>query len=500
MSRLNQGNNHRQGDALPANSHGYHNQRRQRYSSGGVVAEGERNIRPAKPMGLGSSSGKQSNRNQPRAQSSRGHPQPSVNPTFDYPFLQDDKSVFYINGSRVMFILRGVSGSGKTTLALAIQAKYNKVTICSADDFFVSDGVYQFDGFRLPDAHNWCKQRAQRACQNKKHNIVIVDNTNNQLWEFEPYLDVAKANNYVVIIAEPKTSWRRDVAQLEKKSVHNIPASALKKKLNTYEDFCPEYFGWFVNEADTQMLHSIAQAYLDEFSRNSEFKQDFSSWATNFRDLKSYFFGNSFDETCQLFHCTAHYVGDECDTDEYSRRKVVLNSLGKVYTLRVVGFVITPRTFGVRLQLDDEALKLWNQKDNEGGPGGCDDLARNMSRLQLQDKTSKPRNGKKCGNQCPSTIPTLHWTGRVRYEKRFNPTFGRGSRAHITLGCASNASAVQTGFDLVNVINCEKRANDTPPKLLFHVHEGVAGTYGNGQWVVYLNKQIEVKALFAGSY
>lgn len=56
--------------------------------------------------------------------------------------------------TKTLVIMRGVTGSGKSTVALAV-AQGDKSKIFSTDDFFVKDGVYQFDPKQIGRAHQW---------------------------------------------------------------------------------------------------------------------------------------------------------------------------------------------------------------------------------------------------------------------------------------------------------------------------------------------------------
>ena len=64
-----------------------------------------------------------------------------------------------------LIIMRGIPGSGKTTLArkiedLAMRSGYKITGICSADDYFVKNGKYVFDGKKLGEAHKFCQSKA----------------------------------------------------------------------------------------------------------------------------------------------------------------------------------------------------------------------------------------------------------------------------------------------------------------------------------------------------
>lgn len=94
-----------------------------------------------------------------------------------------------------VIILRGISGSGKSTWA---KKEYPTATIASADHYFLqADGSYLFDGAKLQDAHTACFRTFIDALI-RKDAVVIVDNTNVELWEITPYSLAAQAFGYTV--------------------------------------------------------------------------------------------------------------------------------------------------------------------------------------------------------------------------------------------------------------------------------------------------------------
>ena len=77
------------------------------------------------------------------------------------------------------------------------------------------------------------------------------------------------------------------------------------------------------------------------------------------------------------------------------------------------------------------------------------------------------------------------------------PTIGKGDTAHITLSRRSDVTPVQGRYDLRDLIRLELTNHSYEE---YKVTQGVARTYGNGQWAVYLNEPIRVNALFTGFY
>lgn len=89
-------------------------------------------------------------------------------------------------------IIRGLPGSGKSTLAKALRIAYGHLTTVhfEADQFFVVDGKYQFDGMRIGEAHAWCQTEVDNALFYKQD--VIVSNTFTTHKELKPYFEMAK--------------------------------------------------------------------------------------------------------------------------------------------------------------------------------------------------------------------------------------------------------------------------------------------------------------------
>lgn len=173
-------------------------------------------------------------------------------------------------------------------------------------------------------------------------------------------------------------------------------------------------------------------------------------------------------------------------------KPAVAESLGHAFVLYVIGFVVTPRTFGARVILTKRQLTLWGQEDSTYNSGARnDDLGtshidsvENVT-LQLSD----------IAISC-DTDGEIEET--LRNRPRFQPTFGNGSRAHISLGWTQGSQAVETGFDLLEIIECEdRRAND--PSMT-QLNDGAARYYGDGQCAVYLDKPVKVGCLFSEQY
>ncbi|XP_049872220.1 uncharacterized protein LOC126371076 isoform X2 [Pectinophora gossypiella] len=161
---------------------------------------------------------------------------------------------YYNQGSRILILMRGIPGSGKTYLArqiieITIGATYAdfKTHILSTDDFFMVRGKYLYDKSRISEAHEW-NQRRSRAAMRQGLSPIIIDNTNVEIWEMEPYVKEGVRNGYYIEVVEPNTPWAKKANQLLKRNTHNVPPATICRMLDNYQDgitgeFLKKYYG-----------------------------------------------------------------------------------------------------------------------------------------------------------------------------------------------------------------------------------------------------------------
>jgi predicted kinase len=130
---------------------------------------------------------------------------------------------------RTVIILRGISGAGKSTYT---KANHPNATVCSADNFFITDGVYNFDRQKLGRAHDWCKNQFESALQ-RGDDQVVVDNTNTTMRELKFYVDTAAKYGYelqvVRLVVDPAIAAARNQ--------HGVPAEGVQAMQNRFQDF-----------------------------------------------------------------------------------------------------------------------------------------------------------------------------------------------------------------------------------------------------------------------
>ena len=84
-------------------------------------------------------------------------------------------------------------------------------------------------------------------------------------------------------------------------------------------------------------------------------------------------------------------------------------------------------------------------------------------------------------------------------NSRFQPIKEKGCRAHLTLATAPGAKPVNTGIDLLEIVQAEEKKTE---KYSYDIPytEDVLKHYNENFWVVYLKDAISVKSIFTGYY
>jgi predicted kinase len=160
--------------------------------------------------------------------------------------------------SRKLIIMRGPSGSGKSTY---VANRYPDAEIFSADDFWWKEihlsgyentknpkkeknGVYYeyiWEPQKLSLAHNDCMSRLMgsmlRNVDSVNH-VVVLDNTNIHIWEYENYIKLAALAKYEVFIVEfcPKTI--NDIKLCARRNKHNVPIEVIARMCYEFEEDC----------------------------------------------------------------------------------------------------------------------------------------------------------------------------------------------------------------------------------------------------------------------
>lgn len=135
----------------------------------------------------------------------------------------------------MLLVMQGWPGSGKSTFANKLKLilsleSIKEVVIYSTDDYYVEgDGVYRFNPVKLGEYHKANLERSKIALDEGK--IVILDNTNINLWESREYILHAVSKGLPVEFFRVTGNW---------KSTHNVPDHVVMKMKQNIQDLTLE--------------------------------------------------------------------------------------------------------------------------------------------------------------------------------------------------------------------------------------------------------------------
>ncbi|XP_072298872.1 2',3'-cyclic-nucleotide 3'-phosphodiesterase [Eucyclogobius newberryi] len=353
-----------------------------------------------------------------------------------FPILEHDKTKEAFTAARTLVVLRGLPGSGKSFLARAIADAYqDQCAVVSADD----RNAKAFDEVIVAK----CGGDTCPA-------LVVVDDLNHTQDRLAQLRGIAKQHNLVAVFLEPRTEWRRDAAQLAKKTKRGLEQAKLEAMKKAHEEMSvPLYFGWFLFFTVQDKVRETSKNFLKALEVLESFKKhtsDFRGEGEEEVDLEQYFKAKG------TLHCTAKFTnyGKAEGAKEYAEKQVVQDLYGSVSELSLTALFVTPRTVGARVSLSDDQLQLWP-----------DDA----------EKEAEP--------MVPgaSALP-------------------RGSRAHVTLGCADLIQPVQTGYDLLQILLLQKDGQQEQAEI----DSGTVTYYGEGRWYLALKEPISATACFSSTY
>ncbi|XP_047146565.1 uncharacterized protein LOC105843712 isoform X1 [Hydra vulgaris] len=194
---------------------------------------------------------------------------------------------FHTELKKHLIIIRGLPGSGKSFLSsqIASSNKNISVSICSADYYFESqECAYQFTGEKIATAHAYCRNEMINSL-NEKTDLIIVENSHSQRWEYQIYERIALFCGYNVTILEipcKDESTRIKFYERCKHSVANHIHAAMWKRWES--DFKARYIdnkslefslSSIINNKQVVRADNVLYAalYLDDESRQLLLKE-----------------------------------------------------------------------------------------------------------------------------------------------------------------------------------------------------------------------------------
>lgn len=121
---------------------------------------------------------------------------------------------------KTLYLIRGVPGAGKSSFAETLLANQVVDDFVEADQYFVNEGVYCFNPYKLKEAHKWCQDRT-RVILDRGYSIA-VSNTSTTEKEVDTYRKIAEECNakFVSIIVENRHGGE---------NVHGVPEEKLQQ-------------------------------------------------------------------------------------------------------------------------------------------------------------------------------------------------------------------------------------------------------------------------------
>ncbi len=131
---------------------------------------------------------------------------------------------------KTVIILRSVPGAGKSTVAEYLQSlgQYSGTNpvICCADDYFMVDGEYKYEGKNIGKAHEYCFTRFTSAINDPFFSLVIVANTSTRTKDVEQYRNAAIEKGAMCFVMTIE-NWH------DGKDVHDVPEEVKSNMRNT---------------------------------------------------------------------------------------------------------------------------------------------------------------------------------------------------------------------------------------------------------------------------
>ncbi|XP_029997856.1 2',3'-cyclic-nucleotide 3'-phosphodiesterase [Sphaeramia orbicularis] len=353
--------------------------------------------------------------------------------------------------SATLIILRGLPGSGKSHLARAIGDAYkDHCTVICADDH----GVKPENPESSADGYKALDEAVLACCSGSMPSsvLIVVDDTNHTQDRLARLAEIALEHHRVPVFLEPRTEWSRDAAQLSKKSRRGLEEAQINAMKGPLEEMTlPLYFGWFLVSAVQDNVRCTAMDFLKTLDTLEVFKKhlnEFTGKAEKEVDLEQYFKAKG------TLHCTTKFCdyGKANGAKEYAEKQAVTDFYGSAFELSLSALFVTPRTVGARVSLTEEQLLLW------------------------------PDDAEK---EAESVVPAA-------------ASLPLGSRAHVTLGCAEGVEAVQTGFDLLEILALQQAGQQG--EVAEEMELGTLAYFGEGRWLLSLREPMRIPAFFSSFY
>lgn len=127
----------------------------------------------------------------------------------------------------MLYLIRGLPGVGKSTLACRLSQ-----CVLSADQFFIVDGIYQYDASKIKDAHEWCQSRTKERLASG-WDPVVVANTFVQRWQLDPYYELGLQYHKTTIELTVQNQMTDE--ELAKRCIHGVSVETIARMRAQWE-------------------------------------------------------------------------------------------------------------------------------------------------------------------------------------------------------------------------------------------------------------------------
>lgn len=129
----------------------------------------------------------------------------------------------------IAYIMRGVHGSGKTPLARVLAGQHG--IIHSTLDFFMKDGEFLYQSGQVKEYEELNIEAFRKSLQ-ERIPVVVCDNPNLHAFQYEPYVEAAKAHGYKWAFVE--MPHPEDVIEAAKQSAHGFSADHIENMIRDF--------------------------------------------------------------------------------------------------------------------------------------------------------------------------------------------------------------------------------------------------------------------------
>ncbi|TRY77289.1 hypothetical protein TCAL_00103 [Tigriopus californicus] len=307
-------------------------------------------------------------------------------------FLEHQPSIEFFHNNRILILLRSPCLATRQKMISAIAQSWEPQPIPA-----LISGVEE----HLKKADKQCRVQA-RAAFKAGQSPVVIDQGHLKPWGVVALYKSVQFWDYHVIVWE-----------------------------DGLQRFTPAYFAFFLGLSGSQNLWEWTQKVLIDGRRISDH---------SFPDLTDLSRDRFAAASRNIMHCTMKFCG-KMQGSAYVDRQNVIDHIGRVEDLEIIGLVVTSRSVGAKVRLITEQTMLYEADDTMGGGEGSVD------------------------------------------------------GCHISIGTTGNHRPKVIGQDMKSAAQVEREVTPTT----FDLEIGVLKKFSTDLWVVSLHQSLRFPALFTGS-